>query len=341
MVRRINAIFRERMEYRLAEEMSDSDEDNIGLKKHVLQRHPLVYTQAMRPNNFNTQAKSLTGFGPASAADKYFKYVDPKVSSLSGKISLECEQFSCVRTKPQVCTNISTALPLRLRRPVKGARRMATLSKRRARWVNKFEEHKKQIWPCLIFQVMFVKYCLSDDQRHLLASLSDDRGEMVWTTVKNINIPNRTRRKKVTLLLRMHQDLMCVHNSRLVQEESDWRGCLTGSSLWCHCPWSPGDWSLAASAGLVTENSGAGALFCPGRVSRRRSSNSRWSITSVYILSGASLAEQIWKVTIIRQTILILWAPLASRDSFMIQFIHILSLFLCWVLDNKTKQRLI
>lgn len=46
---------------------------------------------------------------------------------------------------------------------------------------------------------MFVKYCLSDDQRHLLASLSDDRGEMVRTTVININIPNRTRRKKVTI----------------------------------------------------------------------------------------------------------------------------------------------
>jgi hypothetical protein len=46
--------------------------------------------------------------------------------------------------------------------------------------------------------VLFVNYCLSDDQRHLLASLSDDRGELVKTTVININIPNRTRRKKVS-----------------------------------------------------------------------------------------------------------------------------------------------
>ena len=45
--------------------------------------------------------------------------------------------------------------------------------------------------------VLFVTYCLSDDQKHLLASLADDRGEMVRTTVININIPNRTRRKKV------------------------------------------------------------------------------------------------------------------------------------------------
>ncbi len=46
--------------------------------------------------------------------------------------------------------------------------------------------------------VLFVHYCLSDDQRHLLASLSDDRGELVKTTVINIQIPNRTRRKKVS-----------------------------------------------------------------------------------------------------------------------------------------------
>ena len=49
--------------------------------------------------------------------------------------------------------------------------------------------------------VLFVHYCLSDDQKHLLASLADDRGEMVRTTVININIPNRTRRKKVIKII--------------------------------------------------------------------------------------------------------------------------------------------
>lgn len=46
--------------------------------------------------------------------------------------------------------------------------------------------------------MLFVTYCLSDDQKHLLASLADDRGEMVRTTVINIHIPNRARRKKVS-----------------------------------------------------------------------------------------------------------------------------------------------
>ena len=40
-------------------------------------------------------------------------------------------------------------------------------------------------------------YCLCDDQKHLLASLANDWGEMVRTSVINIHIPNRTRRKKV------------------------------------------------------------------------------------------------------------------------------------------------
>ena len=59
-----------------------------------------------------------------------------------------------------------------------------------------------------VLQVLFVKYCLSDDQKHLLASLSDDRGEMVRTTVININIPNRTRRKKVSLSV----PVICLSN---------------------------------------------------------------------------------------------------------------------------------
>merc|ERR1740129_1080817 len=51
----------------------------VSRSAHILKQLCMsVYTQAMRPNNFNTQAKSLTGFGPASAADKYFKSVDPK-----------------------------------------------------------------------------------------------------------------------------------------------------------------------------------------------------------------------------------------------------------------------
>ena len=53
----------------------------VSRSAHLLKQLCMsVYTQAMRPNSFNSQAKSLTGFGPASAADRYLKSVNAKVS---------------------------------------------------------------------------------------------------------------------------------------------------------------------------------------------------------------------------------------------------------------------
>jgi mediator of RNA polymerase II transcription subunit 13 len=39
--------------------------------------------------------------------------------------------------------------------------------------------------------ILFFTYCLSHDQRHLLAACTDSRGEMLDTCIININIPNR------------------------------------------------------------------------------------------------------------------------------------------------------
>lgn len=39
--------------------------------------------------------------------------------------------------------------------------------------------------------VMYCNYCLSEDQRFLLASCTDDRGEIFETVCINIEIPNR------------------------------------------------------------------------------------------------------------------------------------------------------
>ena len=46
--------------------------------------------------------------------------------------------------------------------------------------------------------VMFCAYCLSEDQRWLLAVVTDDRGELLETCTINIEIPNRNRRKKAS-----------------------------------------------------------------------------------------------------------------------------------------------
>ncbi|GFO14516.1 mediator of RNA polymerase ii transcription subunit 13 [Plakobranchus ocellatus] len=46
--------------------------------------------------------------------------------------------------------------------------------------------------------VIFCGYCLSEDQRWLLAVCTDDKGELMEHTVINIEIPNRNRRKKAS-----------------------------------------------------------------------------------------------------------------------------------------------
>ena len=46
--------------------------------------------------------------------------------------------------------------------------------------------------------VLFCAYCLSEDQRWLLAVCTDEKGEMLETCTINIEIPNRNRRKKAS-----------------------------------------------------------------------------------------------------------------------------------------------
>ena len=66
---------------------SVGDTTNITRSTHLLRQLCLsVYTQAMRPNSFNNLAKTLTGFGPASAAERYLKSIDAKVS-----VKIVCE----------------------------------------------------------------------------------------------------------------------------------------------------------------------------------------------------------------------------------------------------------
>ena len=46
--------------------------------------------------------------------------------------------------------------------------------------------------------VLYLSYCLSEDQSWLLAVATDDRGEIFETTTINIDIPNRKRRKRAS-----------------------------------------------------------------------------------------------------------------------------------------------
>lgn len=46
--------------------------------------------------------------------------------------------------------------------------------------------------------VLYLSYCLSEDQAWLLAVATDDRGEIFETATISIDIPNRKRRKRAS-----------------------------------------------------------------------------------------------------------------------------------------------
>lgn len=46
--------------------------------------------------------------------------------------------------------------------------------------------------------MLYLSYCLSEDQSWLLAAATDDRGEIFETATINIDIPNRKRRKRAS-----------------------------------------------------------------------------------------------------------------------------------------------
>lgn len=56
--------------------------------------------------------------------------------------------------------------------------------------------------------VLYLSYCLSEDQSWLLAVATDDRGEIFETATINIDIPNRKRRKRASARRSALQKLM-------------------------------------------------------------------------------------------------------------------------------------
>lgn len=71
--------------------------------------------------------------------------------------------------------------------------------------------------------VLYLSYCLSEDQSWLLAVATDDRGEIFETVTINIDIPNRSRRKKASARRMGLQKLMDFILSVMSQSVRPWR----------------------------------------------------------------------------------------------------------------------
>lgn len=119
-----------------------------------------VFSQCRRTLIHQSTVKSLTGFGPAAQADVFLKTKDEKNSA-----------------------------PYRMYSP---PYILAPMKDKQTELGESFGDRKEK---CTI---LYCTYCLSEDQRCLLAACTDDRGEIMESVVINIEIPNRNRRKKAS-----------------------------------------------------------------------------------------------------------------------------------------------
>ncbi|KAM9841175.1 mediator of RNA polymerase II transcription subunit 13-like [Aulostomus maculatus] len=116
------------------------------------------YSQCRRLLPQQTHIKSLTGFGPVSTVNSVLK--SPEHPS---PVQLYPPPFILGPTRPK--------------QPEPG-----------------------EIWAEIPpkYNVLFVGYCLSHDQRWILVSCTDQQGELLETCIINIDVPNRARRPKVS-----------------------------------------------------------------------------------------------------------------------------------------------
>ena len=122
-----------------------------------------VFAQARKPLQYVKECKTLTGFGPASSVEKYLKLNESKKAKFVRHL----------HSPPYVLAP-------------------SNLKKKTGSDSEAFGSSNEKS------SVLFVNYCLSEDQHWLLASCCDDRGELVKTVTINIEIPNKTRRKKAS-----------------------------------------------------------------------------------------------------------------------------------------------
>ncbi|XP_017781580.1 PREDICTED: mediator of RNA polymerase II transcription subunit 13 isoform X2 [Nicrophorus vespilloides] len=119
-----------------------------------------IFSQCRRHLVHTNNVKSLTGFGTAAMADLFLKSKDEK-NRAPYKLY----------TPPYVLG------------PLKG----------KAENAESFGQGNSDQ-----SSILYLSYCLSEDQSYLLAVATDEKGEIFETQTINIDIPNRSRRKKGT-----------------------------------------------------------------------------------------------------------------------------------------------
>lgn len=116
-------------------------------------------------------SRSLTGFGPTAGAEKTLQRQDSKYV---GSVTIYTPPFVLAPARESPAVLLAEA---------------STTSDTAASAAAAVEQSG----------VLLCAYCLSEDQRWLLASCTDSHGEILDTRCINIEIPNRNRRKKASV----------------------------------------------------------------------------------------------------------------------------------------------
>lgn len=119
-----------------------------------------IYSQCRKIMTNQITAKSLTGFGPAAALEAFFK-----------------------TKSPDICVSRMFTPPFIL----------APLKDKQTELGEMFGDRREKS------SVIFCSYCITEDQRWLLASLTNEKGEMSESTVININVPDRVKHPKASV----------------------------------------------------------------------------------------------------------------------------------------------
>ncbi|XP_058807219.1 mediator of RNA polymerase II transcription subunit 13 isoform X2 [Phymastichus coffea] len=157
-----------------------------------------VFLQGRRMLSHHTTVRSLTGFGTAAAADLFLKNKDQSVSNTTLAPAHQERNRSSVR----LYAPAYVLAPLRCKSEAPDS----------------FGTQGPE--EC---SVLYLSYCLSEDQAWLLAVATDDRGEIFETATINVDIPNRKRRKRASARRAGLQKLMDFTLGVMSQGVLPWR----------------------------------------------------------------------------------------------------------------------
>ncbi|XP_054167934.1 mediator of RNA polymerase II transcription subunit 13-like [Oppia nitens] len=143
-----------------------------------------VFSQCRQQIVHQSNVKSLTGFGPAAMFELFLKSKDPS------------SNVNRIYAPPFI---------------------LAPLKDKQTELGEMFGDRREKS------QILYCCYCLTEDQRWLIASCTNDKGDILETTSIYIGIPNRTRRRKASVRRFALDKLMQFVQTVLSESVTPWR----------------------------------------------------------------------------------------------------------------------